>query len=304
MGLALIAGVAVAWWIVRSHPGTRGSRILSQIRQEGLDAHWRGFKQRWILRQDPASEKPSGWRCELIVAGDDGWFHGLDVERNDKITWELWKLDKSATEGTYRAGGLLSVQRRLRARDDTKIRMDRGVVTVWQRLDIQFVESQAPAPDNYLPEGMLPLVRRVVAIQKTHAKFKIILNQVLPDPESGQPRFINVDMRCLPQPSKGATDIRISMSYGGRPAEAYKTYAFDEAGTWLGSYDGKHDRPSERTATYPEIRKAFPQAGAYLRTLIDELKFPIPESHKPPPVSRPNRGAGWTPRPPPVIRLP
>lgn len=303
MGLALTAGVGVAWWIVRSHPGTRGSQILSQIRKEGLDAHWRGFKQRWIIRQDPASEKPSGWRSELIVAGDDGWFRGLIVERGDKITWELWELDKSATKGTYRAG-VLPVQRRSRPREDTKIRMDQGVVTVWQRLHVQFVESGADAPDNYVPEGMLPLVRRLVAIQKTHAKFKIILNQVLPDPESGQPRFINVDMQCLPQPSKGATDIRISMSYGGRPAEAYKTYAFDEAGMLLGSYDGKHNRPSERTATYPQIRKVFPQAEDDLRTAIDELKFPIAESDKPPPVSRPDRGAGGTPRPPTVIRVP
>ena len=295
MGLALTASVGVAWWIVRDHPGTRGTQIISQIRDEGLGAHWRGFKQRWFLRQDPTTEQPNGWRCEIILAGDDGSFHGLNVQRDQAYTWERWKLNRSATEGTYHAGQVFSIQGRLRPRNDTEIQMDHGIVTVRQRGGLQFVESQAPTPDNYVPEGMLPLVRRVVALKKTHAKVKVILNQLPPDPNSGQPRFVDFDMRCLPHPSKGATDIRVAASYGGQPLgeEGYATYAFDEGGTLRAVYQDKHEHPSERIVKYPEIRKAFPKAGTYIRSVIDELdkiqklKFPIPESRKPPKPSKP-----------------
>ena len=255
---------------------------------------WSGSSDHWRLRR-LRDGRVVGWRATFRRAEKDGRFRGLEVDlvraANGRTTilWEHWTLDASATHGSYEAGLFPAAPRRrvrLETIWDTDIELDNRNLSVKQRPlgpMGRTIESKSPAPDNYIPEGLLPLTCVLVARDRTEAQFKLILNHELPRKLrhgfSTVPRFIDVKIRYL-APPKGAVQgtaaaAEVTLGPAARPMDKY-THLYDETGKTLVVLRGR--AVAESAATWPEVRREFPTAIVPLRMLAEVLKFPLPAS--------------------------
>jgi hypothetical protein len=172
--LLAILGLSVlgAWSLVQSRqvPVARARDILRGIRDKTLSPYWGSQEvSRWYLVQD-ASGRAVGYMVRLRKP-DDKDYSGLTLTRmGNAQQGESWTLDAAATEGSYTAtiGG--------RAVADTQITLHDGQVTVTQPWEGGTGRASSPAPENYIPEGLLWLVVAEVSRTAAEARFCFIYN--------------------------------------------------------------------------------------------------------------------------------
>jgi hypothetical protein len=193
MLVVLAVTIAGAWWLVwaRNAPARRGAELIDQVQAEGLDAFWQGpevqfwqIQQTQLTRYGPARNVL--WTVELRKRRADGGFEELSVTgaNPERLQWAYWKLDANATNGLYQAGILARnrANRRLETRQTTEIRQTGDKLAVEQFMDEagKRVETFAPVPENYAPEGTLRLLRALTARNGEHADFLVVYDQVPP----------------------------------------------------------------------------------------------------------------------------
>jgi len=198
----LVVSVGIAGWISHSRQaaGVRGGEVLAEIRAVGLPHFWgEGTREFFLMRRNG---EPVGWRAVLRKPVGDS-FRGFDVHVGAEggFAWESWTLRNDLRAGTYVAFGPSNTAQDHLAK--TEVVLSHGQVTVSETLlapsamvsrggrsprtgrpsRLEVVErytSRADVPDNYLPEGSLPLVARQVGQRKVDASFKIVINETPP----------------------------------------------------------------------------------------------------------------------------
>ena len=209
----LIASIAGAWGYshyIHMANSTRGAEMIDQINQRGVGSlYGRGRQEWWVIEISDHQGRaiPVGWRVSIVRPNEDGTIDGWDVKilngeqaRNNSV-WERWRLNDSATEGLYLAGPLTFADEHWSAQADTAIAQSGGELHVTQTLDGEIRTSQAPAPDNYLPEGARTLAIGLMAQRDEPVKLTFVANGT--PPKSGRPDFRPVTMR---QTRLGKTD--------------------------------------------------------------------------------------------------
>lgn len=179
----LLVSVLLAWWLSTSRGQlvNAGRDIITDIHQSGLSTYWKGPQQLFYIIMQ--KDEILGYRAEFRWPLAQGGFEGLSVvmlaaEREWPGLYEHWVLSPDATEGKYTAGRVHAAGRLLQ---DTEIIMNGRVVQVAQRLPKgTIIRSRSSVPENYLPEGTLPLAMQLVAQRKSNAYFKLIYNSDYP----------------------------------------------------------------------------------------------------------------------------
>ncbi len=219
MAVVLAGAVGAAAWVVyeRSEPVRAGAELLEHIRREGLAKYLDDGNMRCFIMQN-AVGRPAGWSCETLRKSADG-FAGVNTTvsyRSDGESYaveETWILNADATAGEYRS----EEQGKL----NTRITLNKGVVSVTHVEGENPVSASTPAPDNYVPEGLLPWVIRQAA-----SGSKIVALGMLMDDESvvsGQVRFTPLTLKPL-----GAGQMQYE--HQGLTFHAKKIYHFDKSG--------------------------------------------------------------------------
>ncbi len=259
-GLILAAAVGAAWLLAAS-AGRRvraGREIIEEIRAGGLGKLWpREPRIDWYLIHN--GPKPVGWRAAARARTEEGQFVGVDMDALPGVeSLENWFLNADATEGRYvgveRAGG-----RRI---GQTRITLADGQVEVFQylpRVPPGIFRARSPAPENYLPEGMLELAVRRTAARRAEAQFKLVFNE-RPNPQ-GQVDYGTLRFRDVGAGRGGGRKVRIS---GRRMGKAFaRDYEVDAGGGVGGVADGRGVRWV--SASGEEVARLFPSAPERLR---------------------------------------
>lgn len=174
MFVIFVAVLAGANWLVqtRQQGARNAAQLLAEVRETKLPHYWPAEPSTTYFLAKGPDGRSIGWRREQRIAFAGGYrgqsimlVPGSGAER------ELWQLDDTATVGKY-AGPTEKRSNRL-----TKILLDHGSVRVQQLVGNTLVkEAQSPTPDNYMPEGLTPLMVRLVAQNGHEAVFRTILN--------------------------------------------------------------------------------------------------------------------------------
>ncbi|KPK86258.1 MAG: hypothetical protein AMJ81_01715 [Phycisphaerae bacterium SM23_33] len=267
--LGLLLATVGAAWLLESSSSRRvraAAEILAEIRKEGLDSFWPAeLEVHWYLAQK--DKRIIGWRAAAAGRSQNGDFLGVDVDmqgrRQDPVC-EQWRLNADATEGAYTA----LVRTPLGYRPDTDITLQRGSVKVVQHNlpNYQRLQARSPAPENYLPEGLLePVVRRVAAAG-ADAQFRLVFNDQ-PNP-GGVVQYGSYRIRHLGRKtqSEGSWVDRVGVSAGGPRSGHALTYELDEKGRLLlvSTHQGLRWTPASEV----EVTRVFPRASDYLLELM------------------------------------
>jgi hypothetical protein len=246
--------------------------------------------------------QPIGWKMGLRHAEQDGSYTGLDVvarhgaARFPEILWSVWKLNADATQGDYQAGTLAVKLNGWRLKPDTRIRQADGQLDVSQGAPPLSILTQGPAPDNYIPEGLMPLTYFLTARGKQARGFRMIFNDHLPPRGSNAPPTVAervgplANLTQLPRRVPGATvGAEIYLSAGGEMLRT-RTYVFDQTGRTLALF---YEKSTELLATdWATVHKSYPNANAHLAALVRLLSRRIATFGLPPHVLK---GAATTP---------
>jgi|GEM_PF-1796279 len=266
----LLLMVSAAWLLVRARsvPPAGAEDVLRALREKGLRHYWPRPRERWLLlRKDGA---PVGWNAAVVLPAGNGEFRGLDVTYDASsraIVWEAWRLNADATAGDYAAGRANGRGRSLTT--DTRIRYAAGRLETVQFIDGQRYASGAEAPGNYLPEGTVPLARRIVADRESSARFQMVIHSA--PPQGDRTRLVTLTIAyagTTPRgPLEGARQVHVSL---GRTDSG--VYLLDEDGDLLGAEDGGL---SMTAATAAEVSQQYGNAARLVRALLglslDEL---------------------------------
>lgn len=206
--LVVLALSTAGAWLVQETLGAaarRGARILAGVARTGLSHYWGDRSDvRWYLVTD-AKGRPHGWRLTTRKAVGDN-YAGQDIPRTAQGAYQsTWQLAYDASEGTYASGTALLGG----AQPDITIVLTHDRVEVVTRFG---ASGLGPRPDNYIPEGALPLVLSLTAAGGRPAKFKMIIDQVAVI--GRQVHFITLTL--MPQ---GADRVRASFTVLGKKPE-------------------------------------------------------------------------------------
>jgi hypothetical protein len=195
--LALTAGGAWLLVYVNEGPARLGAEIVSQIQSEGLSEFWSQTREEyWRVNGED-------WWYFLRFELEDGGFAGVRIRRQTGARqvvspngtqviptgyWEIWTLNRDATEGDYQAGSFGPG----RIYRDTRIQYSDGKVQASQFEDTpgKRTKTEGAAPNNYVPEGALELARSLVARKDSPAAFQWILKDRRPF--GSTPDFLSV----------------------------------------------------------------------------------------------------------------
>ena len=261
----LLASAGGAWMIVRSahEDADRGAKIVAQIRQDGIAAHWSGKTAiQWhLVRQEG---KAVGWRVTVRVPNSQRGFDGLDVQYAETFIWERWSLNSDATEGTYFAGieaddrSFFGMLRRAIKRN-TEITLKDGIVVVLQHTSDGTIRSESEAPGNYLPEGTVELAFFLAAREGKNVQFKIVSNGMPPDGD--KIRFVKLNFKDAAREGDG-----------WRISGANTTFFFNEQGLLIRKTYGRKEHVA---VPQQKVAAAFPNAPIDLQRLLDATKLNV-----------------------------
>jgi hypothetical protein len=256
--------VLLAWWLTHrvSQRNQEGEAVINEIHQ-GLSKYWGGPAVQYFLLQSKGQTR--GYRIEARQPNDGEGLRGLSLivtaGNSPQFDYEQWLLNESATQAEYQSGP--AEQPKL---PNTSIELKKGRVDVLQSLeDGNVVRSRNTAPGNYIPEGCLPLVIRLVAENKTHANFKMIVNSIPPEvAEDGRfkTRFIPVEMKYKGSQSimSGATAIDAAVVLLTVGSEE-QTFYLGSTGELLMMTTADHEETAvsaaELVSKYPHALEAF-----------------------------------------------
>jgi hypothetical protein len=257
----LLVSVAAAAWLARlRRAGTDAAiEVLGEIRLRKLPAFWGPQPVAdWYLRRSPDG-KAVGWSTEQRAPTDDG-YSGRRIGRVGATLYrETWAVDAAARTGRYSSdtsalirspGRPVPVPRRVRS---TSINLRDGRVEVRREQPGSVDVATAPAPENYIPEGLSRLAFHRTAARGRKASFVTILNaQAVVD---GQVRFSPIHV--VPQ---GRSGVRVR--YQWRDREAEDLLQFDEEGRLLRRRSPAMGTSLERS-DFETVRRAFPEAKLF-----------------------------------------
>ncbi|MBS3822142.1 MAG: hypothetical protein KGY81_10315 [Phycisphaerae bacterium] len=281
MLLVLLAAVTVAWLLARE-PGegvATAAAIIADIRSEGLGAYWSGEPVlHWYLIR--IRGKPVGWRVTYRQGDDDGFGGGqVLIRRSPKggatEAISSWWLNRDATRGVYKGHSLGSSVvaqdsgRLVKMRSETEARIELrdGQLNILQVFDGRPVESQAPAPPGYIPEGADDLAMALAAQRRTHALFRMIIDQY--PPEGSYPIFLRLSMQYLgpPEGEPNHTVMEVTRSRRGQTLNK-ATYILDRDGEVLeSSYEIGGRSFTETRSSEENVLKVFPNARSIFTSL-------------------------------------
>ncbi|MGC9454968.1 MAG: hypothetical protein ACP5HU_08885 [Phycisphaerae bacterium] len=271
----LAVATGSAWLIVqqRRGPHDRGAELVEELHERGLSAWWQRLPQaRWSLVR--RGGRTIGWQVQLRLPTDDGGFEGLTLrllrgEAGSGGYWEHWALNDSATAGEYRAGEIGISGDRTLTSNRTLIVLSEGVVRAEQTIRFR-VSSRAPAPENYAPEGTLPLLRRMAAEAGGEIAFRIVFNEQ--GPLGGRTSFGVFRMTARPpsedERNEGAARVVDAVQVYIDGSESEITYLLNEQGRTLSiiAGDTRTDgvEKSEVVAVFPESMDTVRKLSASL----------------------------------------
>ena len=254
----VLAATVAAAWVLDAAAGRRrrrGAEIVAHIRSRGLEAFWpESTRIDWYLIR--GREAPVGWRASARWRSGSGGFAGVALEvYSAGYGREEWALNGDATAGDYAAVS----QSRRHGPSATDIAFADGAVTV---VRVPGRRARSPAPDNYIPEGMVDLVVRQVADRQTDALFKMVFNE-------RENRHKAVDygamrIRDVGPSRAGGRKVGISATRGG--GELDRVYEFDANGRVVAVACGEGVRWIAATAE--EVEGIFPTAGQRLARFL------------------------------------
>jgi hypothetical protein len=283
----LAAATGLAWLIVVSRTGLQraGTELVERIHSEGLSAFWdRSPDVRWLIAY--RDDDRAGWQLRMRMPRGDGGFEGLDaafyqLRRRTRGHWEQWRLNADATTGVYRAGELQITPAGLRLPANTRIALGDGTVSAQQQLSgaPMWLDSEADAPDNYVPEGTLPLLRHLVAETGTTAAFRMVFNEQ--PPRQGKTSFgvITMERRELGETDFPEATARVVVR--GTGAAGQQTFFLDERGGTVAVFGGEFRLVAVERE---EVFDTFPQARQVAALLTARLVGRVPTSDGPPPA--------------------
>jgi len=255
MFAVLLVTVALAWWLtrVRLEPVHRGQEILERIRGKTLQAYWGAEPTtRWYLIIDPQG-RPTGWWARLITPVAGG-FSGTLIRYLDQTEFsiEQWELANDASSGEYRAAGESP------GLVDTVIQLKAGRVKVVRQGKRGLLQASAPAPRNYIPEGMTSLALSEAARAGKAACFRIILNNL-----AIMGKEINFALvRVTPvQQGRARVEYEVRSLRGiHRSAQIYQLNAEGD----IVSIRDEADRTTQKSVSPEEVFEHFPEAAKFL----------------------------------------
>ncbi len=272
--LALLGAAVAGAWVLQysaGRQGRAGADILRRVRANGLGHYWHDEERiRWYLIQ--SGPVVSGWMVAVRQQPGEGVYEGYTVgfpnsaHSSAEHFTENWRLNADATrgqyEGTSQAGPIIT---RL-----TIIALEPGQVTV--RQGPRQPEARSAAPDNYIPEGALPLVIRQVVAEKADAQFKMVFDE---SPAAGQEvQFTTVRIRYAGEGEKtrGQPTYLARMSHREWGKQVI-TYQLDQAGQILSIRYGGGS--TYRAVSQQALLGRFPDALARLQSVTGQ---PVPSS--------------------------
>jgi len=171
--LAILAvSTVVAWTLTtvsKVDPARRGREIIAQLTPEALENYRPAADElRYYIGLSKGGD-PVMWRVVIRKATPDSRLTGSTTAGHDQgvTRTSTWQLRNDLSRGRYTSTNDLIT---------TQIRLEDDRVTVIRSSRNRRVPASAKRPDNYLPEGMLPLVLQLVAQGGEEAIFKLILD--------------------------------------------------------------------------------------------------------------------------------
>ncbi len=211
MFLVLAGSVAAAWWLVnyKTIDAREGAAIIRQLRKDTLSAYWDGEIKRFYIAKD-AEGKLIRWEA-YIRKSSEGNSDAFKINRTPKSTLRTdWFLNNKMTRGKYLCRYIIPLQML-----ETSINLDGKQVVVdraiWEGgISKERIIGANYAPDNYIPEGAMPLVLRQVDNRGKKAVFQMILDNSAFDKKK-KVQFARVT--CIPE-GKGKVLVEIRTRFG------------------------------------------------------------------------------------------
>ncbi len=164
----LLASVGAAYALVYFRtilPDRRGREILKQMRSRGLRHYWPEEGKVSVA----LASSGGGQRIAWARARVEDRFVGTIRRGSDE---ERWRLADDLSSGRYEGAAAVGRVGGFPVVDKTLIDLESGRVTVVHG-DTRAVSA---APDNYIPEGTMTLVARLVAEGGQAAAFRTVFN--------------------------------------------------------------------------------------------------------------------------------
>jgi hypothetical protein len=245
-----LASVGIAWWLAarQGRPRENGAATIRLIRQRLSELWPVETETLWYLHRSQTG-RPVGWSM-VRRQRREGMFAGVKIvasRRTGQVYAERWEVGDGAAAGQYFASA--------RGRSEvTRIALGAGKVAVERRAGFLRRQAEAPAPDNYIPEGLQPLALRLVATGQAEARFAFISNDESIS-EVGELLFSTLHV----QP---AGPRRLRLTYATHENRWSTLVDLDERGTVAGAHDLRSGVSYSR-ATLEELSTVFPEARRY-----------------------------------------
>jgi hypothetical protein len=247
---SLLASVGAAMWVVhtRQAMGDLAGDLLNEIRQKGLASYWPQQQEvSWYLATD-ATGRPVGLRAVLrrpmLIEGDSPGkgFYGREylLMPNGSLQ-EVWNLRDDLSAGQYAGPS---------SRGITRILLKGRQVEVQQPDPDRRREASGTSvyPGNYLPEGAMELLLRLVVQRGQPVTFKMIDNDgALVD---GQVHFTTV--RATPE---GDGAVRYEFRAGAHRVR--RVLHVDKDGQ-VSKIEDVTNKVTYRLATFKEVQRVIP----------------------------------------------
>jgi hypothetical protein len=169
----LVASVALAWFTTkpRKNFSPDGAGIISQLIDDTIEEYWSNADhERWFVGQR-RDGNPIGWQMRSRRQISEDEFSGTIQAAQYKSNWTL---NTDLSEGSY-LGREFDENNNTLA--ETRITITDNEVTVVRDISGKKRSATSRRPKNYIPEGALPMVLRLVASRGSGKTFKMVLDQ-------------------------------------------------------------------------------------------------------------------------------
>lgn len=266
--------LGTAHWLVKLHaaPVTRAQEILNAIRSEGLGRYFAEPEITYMITTDHKGK--STWSIQKTSFEDDR-FHLIGVFTYDKSSWGTEEITATGDLST------LSYKSQLVPSDSsiqtkTSIYLANNEINVTRNLvlqtpkgvkELQGLKGKSNIPSNYIPEGMIDLVVKMVNRRGKPASFKIIIDSAALDKGFYGVNFIPINLKPLEN------------------NQVEKTSPILKNFRTIYTLDNEHKIKSIETnttktvkASLPQLLKKFPHQQPFIQKMISSISKPKKES--------------------------
>ncbi len=189
--ICVLAGsIALAWLTTQKQKAFvySGADVLAKLASEKIDKYWSPEKStRWMVGL-VADDKHVGWEVSSIESDMPAKFSSLQIGGPKGMSHKVrWTLSSDLSQGHYSATVYGKDGREL-SQTQTTLTKDR--VNIARRVGQAQLAATARRPMNYVPEGALPLVMRIVADTGSEIVVKMVFDEI--SIKGGSINFISV----------------------------------------------------------------------------------------------------------------